>query len=154
MTSEMLQADYVIVGAGAVGMTFADTLLAESDTTIILIDRRHAPGGHWNDACPFARLHSPTAGYGISSMLLGSNAIDETGLDAGMQERASAAEICPHFDQVLRQRLLPSGRVTFLPSSDFGADGTVTRLIGGPARRVSAAPSSATATANWRCCDA
>jgi len=138
MTSEMLQADYVIVGAGAVGMTFADTLLAESDTTIILIDRRHAPGGHWNDAYPFARLHSPSAGYGISSMPLGSNAIDETGLDAGMQERASAAEICAHFDQVLRQRLLPSGRVTFLPSSEFGADGTVTRLIGGPARRVRA----------------
>ena len=138
MTHEILEADYVIVGAGAVGMTFADTLLAESDATIIMIDRRHAPGGHWNDAYPFVRLHSPSAAYGVGSVPLGQDRIDASGQDAGMQERAGAAEICAYFDRVMRQRLLPSGRVFFLPSSDYGPGGKVTCRFGGAPRTVQA----------------
>ena len=56
MTDRTLEADYLIVGAGAVGMAFADTLLTDSDATMIIVDRRHKPGGHWNDAYPFVRL--------------------------------------------------------------------------------------------------
>lgn len=138
MNQEVLAADYLIVGAGAVGMTFADTLLTESDATIIMIDRRHAPGGHWNDAYPFVRLHSPSATYGVNSTPLGPDALDASGLDAGMQERANAAEICAYFDRLMRQRLLPSGRVMFLPSSEYCADGTVTCRFGGPPRRAKA----------------
>lgn len=40
-----LEADYVIVGSGAVGMAFADVLVAESDASIIIIDRYAKPGG-------------------------------------------------------------------------------------------------------------
>ncbi|MFN9772152.1 MAG: NAD(P)-binding protein [Burkholderiales bacterium] len=39
-----------MVGAGAAGLAFADTLLAETDATIAIVDRRGRPGGHWNDA--------------------------------------------------------------------------------------------------------
>ena len=45
------QTDYLIVGAGAVGLAFADTLLDEDpDCHITLIDKHASPGGHWNDA--------------------------------------------------------------------------------------------------------
>lgn len=61
MTERALEADYVVVGAGAVAMAFADTLLGESDATVILVDRRDRPGGHWNDAYPFVRLREREA---------------------------------------------------------------------------------------------
>ncbi len=34
---QQLEADYVIVGSGAVGMAFADVILTESDATIIMV---------------------------------------------------------------------------------------------------------------------
>jgi len=33
-----LDADYVVIGAGAVGMAFADTLISESDSSVILVE--------------------------------------------------------------------------------------------------------------------
>ena len=44
-TRHPIEADYLIIGAGAVGMAFADTLLSETQATIALVDRRHRPGG-------------------------------------------------------------------------------------------------------------
>jgi UDP-galactopyranose mutase len=41
-----LETDYLVVGAGAAGMAFTDGLLEHCDTTITIVDRRHAPGGH------------------------------------------------------------------------------------------------------------
>ena len=54
-----IEADDVIVGAGTMGMAFADTLLNESDATMIIVDLRGRPGGHWTDAYPFVHLHQP-----------------------------------------------------------------------------------------------
>lgn len=124
-TSERLEADYVIVGAGAMGMAFADELLSASDASMVIIDRRHRPGGHWNDGYPFLRLHGATSLYGVNSRVLGEGAIDSVGLNAGLEPLPSSAEICAYYDQVMRQRLLPSGRVTFLPLCDYREDGTV-----------------------------
>ena len=56
---EPLETDYLVVGTGAAGMAFTDALLSHSDATVTLVDRRHAPGGHWIDAYPFVRLHQP-----------------------------------------------------------------------------------------------
>ena len=39
--------DYLVVGAGASGLAFADALVAEADVEVTLVDRRPAPGGHW-----------------------------------------------------------------------------------------------------------
>jgi hypothetical protein len=36
--------DYLIVGAGALGMTFADQLLTDTDASIVIVDRHHMPG--------------------------------------------------------------------------------------------------------------
>jgi len=138
MADHDLEADYLIIGAGAVAMAFADTLLTDSDASMIIVDRRHKPGGHWNDAYPFVRLHGPSANYGVNSRPLGSDRIDELGLNKGLYELATGAEICAYFDQVMRQRLLPSGRVAYLPMSDYARDGTVVSRLDGARRSVHA----------------
>lgn len=69
---ETPEVDYLIVGAGAMGMAFADTLVAETDATVALVDRYGRPGGHWTVAYPYARLHQPSAYYGVNSRELGS----------------------------------------------------------------------------------
>ena len=53
-----IETDYLVIGAGAAGMSFTDALIdADQDCDVVMVDRRHAPGGHWNDAYPFVRLH-------------------------------------------------------------------------------------------------
>ncbi len=136
MKGPMLEADYVIVGAGAVGMAFADTLLTDTNASMILVDRRRKPGGHWNDAYPFIRLHAPAANYGVNSLPLGSDKLDETGLNRGLYNLATGAEICSYFDQVMRRRFRPSGRVTYLPMCDWREDGVVTSLHDGARTHV------------------
>lgn len=135
MSEHILEADYVIVGAGAVGMAMADTLAAETASSIVILDRRARPGGHWNDAYPFVRLHGPSATYGVNSTPLGSGRIDAVGLNAGLNELASGAEICAYFERVLQERLLPSGRVTWLPLHDVDEDGVAVSLVNGMRRR-------------------
>lgn len=131
MGTERLQTDYLVVGSGAAGMAFADELVTHSDATVTILDRRHAPGGHWIDAYPFVRLHQPSAFYGVSSMLLGENRIDQDGHNQGFYELARADEICAYFNRVLEQRLLPSGRVRHFPSCEYsGENRFVSRLSG------------------------
>ena len=129
-----IETDYLIVGAGAAGLAFADALIAASDADVVLVDRRHGPGGHWNDAYPFVRLHQPSAFYGVNSRVLGSDSIDSTGPNAGFYQRATAAEICDYYQRVLED-LLASGQVRFFGMSDCadeGPDGCrfVSRLTG------------------------
>jgi putative NAD(P)-binding protein len=119
-----LETDYLVVGAGASGMAFVDSLLSHSDSEVVLVDRRHRPGGHWLDAYPFVRLHQPSAYYGVNSRVLGTNRIDETGPNKGFYERATASEICDYYNRVLEEQFVASGRVRFLPMSDYlGDDG-------------------------------
>ena len=55
-----LTADYLVIGAGAMGMAFVDELIHSSkDVHVILVDKRNKPGGHWNDAYDFVQLHQP-----------------------------------------------------------------------------------------------
>jgi cation diffusion facilitator CzcD-associated flavoprotein CzcO len=35
-----IDTDYLIVGAGAAGMAFADSLIAECDGDVVMVDRR------------------------------------------------------------------------------------------------------------------
>ena len=116
------ETDYLIIGSGAVGMAFADTLLQETegtDTHITLVDRHAKPGGHWNDAYPFVTLHQPSAFYGVNSMPLGANRKDAAGANQGMYELASGPEISGYYDKVMNQKLLPSGRVSYFPMSNY-----------------------------------
>jgi hypothetical protein len=132
-----IEADYLVVGAGAMGLAFTDTLVSEIDATVVVVDRNDQPGGHWTTAYPFVRLHQPSAYYGVNSRDLGSNTIDQDGLNAGYYELASGAEVCAYFDAVMRQHLLPSGRVIYLPMSEYLGDGRI-RTLGGEAIEVTA----------------
>lgn len=129
MTAPILETDYLIIGAGAAGLCFADVLVAETDARILIVDRHDQPGGHWNDAYPFVRLHQPSATYGVNSLPLGHDTIDHTGLNSGLYELATGPEVLGYFDQVMRRQLLPSGRVDYRPkceyTGDAGPDGTI-----------------------------
>lgn len=39
MIEKTLQADYLVVGSGAVGMAFADVLLTETDASLIIVNK-------------------------------------------------------------------------------------------------------------------
>jgi hypothetical protein len=130
-----IETDYLVVGAGAAGMAFADALIAECDTDVVMVDRRHRPGGHWNDAYPFVRIHQASANYGVNSRVLGTDSIDATGPNAGFYERATGVEICDYFQTVLDDHLLPSGKVLFFGMCDYvgnwsGEHAITSRLTG------------------------
>jgi hypothetical protein len=135
-----LETDYLVVGAGASGMAFVDALIEHSDADVIMVDRRHRPGGHWHDAYPFVRLHQPAACYGVSSTMLGGDRIDELGNNAGMYELSSASQICGYFTDVMERVLLPSGRVRFLGMSEYRQEGPndyrVVSLLTGQETRI------------------
>ncbi|MEH6524351.1 NAD(P)-binding protein [Sulfitobacter sp.] len=126
---DRIETDYLITGAGASGLAFADTLLDETDAHITLVDRRDKAGGHWNDAYPFVRLHQPSSFYGVSSLNLGRESIDKFGLNKGFEELASGQEVANYFHTVMRDRLLQSGRVRFLPMSEHLGNGEVRQLL-------------------------
>ncbi len=44
---QTIEADYLVIGAGAMGMAFVDTWSAETDATVVIVDRNDQPGGHW-----------------------------------------------------------------------------------------------------------
>lgn len=141
MPSTPLETDYLVVGAGAMGLAFADTLFDETDARILLVDRHERPGGHWNHAYPFVRLHQPSAFYGVDSRPLGRGTKDTEGWNRGMYELPTGAEVLDYFDALVHERLLPSGRVQYLPRTDWlgrSADGThrVTGLDDGRERRI------------------
>lgn len=135
-----IEADYLVVGAGAMGMAFVDTLITETDARVVLVDRHHQPGGHWTMAYPFVRLHQPSAFYGVNSLRLGGDSIDQIGWNQGLYELATAGEVCAYYDHVLRQQFLPSGRVRYFPMSEYLGAGRFTTLAGAQyavdARRV------------------
>lgn len=132
MGDRRISTDYLVVGSGAAGMAFTDALLEHSpDAQVVLVDARHAPGGHWNDAYSFCRLHQPSAFYGVDSLPLGQDTIDTVGLNRGGYERATAADICGYFQRVLDTRLLPTGRVRYLPMSEHVGNGRVVSRVTG-----------------------
>jgi len=114
-----IEAEYLVVGAGAMGMAFIDTLITETDARVVLVDRYHQPGGHWTTAYPFVRLHQPSAFYGVNSVKLGSDTVDQIGWNEGLYELATAGEVCAYYDHVMRRQFLPTGRVSYFPMSEY-----------------------------------
>jgi len=134
-----LQTDYLVIGAGAMGMAFTDALIDHADVDVTLVDRRHAAGGHWEDAYPFVQLHQASLFYGVASTVLGDGTVQQDGPEAGLQERARRSEIQAYYDDILHRRFLNSGRVRFLQGSDYRADGDahlVTSRVTGETVRI------------------
>ncbi|MEM1434408.1 MAG: hypothetical protein AAGG11_10165 [Pseudomonadota bacterium] len=141
-----IEADYVVIGAGAMGMAFTDEILTSSDATVALIDAHSAPGGHWNDAYPYVRLHQPSFFYGVGSVDLGTNRIDQVGWNAGLSELATGHEVCAYFDQVMQRHFLPSGRVQYLPATTYTDGVALTEPSG---RRFAVKPARALVDASY-----
>ena len=116
-----LTTDYLVIGAGALGMAFVDTLLSETDATVTIVDRGENPGGHWCIAYPFVRLHQPSKYYGVASRPLERS----EGTPDGYAEHATGPEIQAYFRAVMDEVFLPSGRVTYLPLSEVREDNIV-----------------------------
>ncbi len=139
MAMRSLATDYLVVGAGAMGMAFTDALVDHADVHVTLVDRRHGAGGHWQDAYPFVQLHQASLFYGVASTVLGTGAVQQQGPETGLQERARRAEIQNYYDDILYRRFVGSGRVTFLGASEYHADGSshlVTSRVSGETTRV------------------
>lgn len=115
----MIETDYLIIGAGAMGMAFADEILTKQPKArLCFVDRRSKPGGHWNDAYSFVRLHQPSAYYGVNSKVLG----------RGGAYLSSKSEILDYYD-ALMQRFIKSGRVKFFNSYSYKGNGEAESII-------------------------
>ncbi|UNK69995.1 NAD(P)-binding protein [Microbacterium sp. H1-D42] len=131
-----LEFDYLVVGAGAMGMAFTDALIDHAPgARVALVDRRHGVGGHWLEAYPFVRLHQASALYGVGSTLLGGGRTQHRGSEVGLQERATKSEICSYFERVL-DRLRDTDRVEFFSGCEYPGLGRGDRRF---ASRVSGA---------------
>ncbi|CAK1365989.1 hypotheticalsprotein [Cercospora beticola] len=132
-----IDVDYLVAGAGAMGMAFVDTILASSvNATVALIDRNSRPGGHWTTAYPFVRLHQPSSFYGVSSRHLGTGKIDQIGLNRGHYELATGDEVSAYYAQVLHETFLPSGRVQYFARCIWKGDTSFQSILTGEAFQV------------------
>ena len=115
----LLETDYLVVGAGAMGLAFADEIIHGSrDASVVLVDRRAKAGGHWNDAYPFVTLHQPALYYGVNSEKLGS----------GGGDLVSRAEILGYDEKVI-EKLTATGRFTFLPLCEYRGEGQISSTV-------------------------
>ncbi|KAM0145555.1 hypothetical protein ACHAQE_011207 [Botrytis cinerea] len=130
--SQTINVDYLVIGAGAMGMAFVDTLLTDKkDATFAIVDRYNRPGGHWTKAYPFVRLHQPSSTYGVNSRDLGEDKIDMVGWNSGMSELATGDEILAYYTRVLTQQFLPSNRVTYYPLCEYTGSGQFHSTVSG-----------------------
>jgi len=121
---EKISTDYLVIGAGAMGLAFADEILNMSAgtghdaTEIVIVDKRAKPGGHWNDAYDFVRLHQPSYSYGVSSIPLGS----------GDKDLCSKYQILAYFELAMK-KMIDTGRLRFLPQCEYLGEGKIRSLV-------------------------
>ena len=136
-----LEADYLVIGAGATSMTFIDEVITNTEDvkiiginkylviisqfglrtkTVSVVEKRGKAGGHWNDAYFFVSLQQPAAWYGVNSRILGS----------GGHDMVSKAKILAYYEDVV-DSLVASGRVKFFWQSEYRGDGKFVSLAEG-----------------------
>ena len=131
-----VEADYLVVGAGATGMAFTDALVDHARVRVALVDRRHGVGGHWLGAYPFVRLHQSSTFYGVASAVLGGGRVQQQGPEAGLHERADQPTIRAYYEDAL-DRMVATGRVEFFAGCDYLADRTFVSPASGQRFEVS-----------------
>ncbi|OBR02189.1 hypothetical protein CH63R_14490 [Colletotrichum higginsianum IMI 349063] len=134
--AETIDFDYLVIGAGAMGMAFVDTILTDTQKTVAIVDRYARPSGHWTVAYPYVRLHQPSSCYGVNSKDLGENAIDKVGWNKGLLELASRDEVCAYYDTVMQHTFLPSGRVAYYPKHEYTGGREFHSIMTGKAYQV------------------
>mmetsp|Transcript_71612 Transcript_71612/g.108155 ORF Transcript_71612/g.108155 Transcript_71612/m.108155 type:complete len:655 (+) Transcript_71612:115-2079(+) len=122
-TSTTTTCDYLVIGGGATGMAFCDTLLryhpssasssskSDSNNTsnsninstllrVIVLDAHSQPGGHWNDAYDFCRLHQPSHMYGVESVPLEPTTVSLEKVSEEVLHRATKHELLEYYRTV------------------------------------------------------
>lgn len=110
----MIKSDYVIVGAGAMGMAFADEIFSNSNCSITIVDKRASPGGHWQDSYSFIVTEQPAESYGVNSQEFENTSANEEGFG----HQASSNEIKAYYERLIA-KYIDSGRVHYYPNSEF-----------------------------------
>lgn len=110
-------------------MAFVDTLLlhSKSPVSVVLLDKREQPGGHWNDAYDFATLHQPARNYGVESAKLEDLALSND------EKRATRAEILAYYRSVLESWKSKGHDVEFVGGSSFDFEAGAYTQEGGSA---------------------
>jgi len=68
--------------------------------------------------------------YGVSSRELSKGLTDEVGLNKGLGDLATGAEVLTYFDDVMRHQFLPTGRVQYFPMCDYEGGSFTSKLTG------------------------
>lgn len=110
----MIKSDYVIIGAGAMGMAFADEIFSNSDCSITIVDKRDAPGGHWQDSYSFIVTEQSAESYGVNSQEFENTNVNEEGFG----HQATSKEIKAYYAHLIT-KYINSGRVHYYPNSEF-----------------------------------
>jgi len=115
---KFIETDYLIIGAGAMALAFADEIFTLNKTTnLVLLDRRARFGGHWLDAYDYVHLHQPAAFYGVNSLKL-----EKEGTDL-----SSKKEILAYYNKIY-EKFIASGRVQFFGQYNYNDNFTATSL--------------------------
>lgn len=135
--AEIIFPDYLVVGAGAAGMAFVDTLISSNiKATVAIVDNYSRPGGHWTIAYPHVTLHQPSKVYGVDSRKLGDEKIDQIGMNKGFLELATGDEIVAYYSRVMKSTFLPSGRVAYYPLHNYTTEGEFESIATGKRYQV------------------
>ena len=135
--AEIISPDYLVVGAGAAGMAFVDTLISSNiKATVAIVDSYSRPGGHWTIAYPHVTLHQPSKVYGVDSRKLGDEDIDQIGMNKGFLELATGDEIVAYYSRVMKSTFLPSGRVAYYPLHNYTTEGEFESIATGKRYQV------------------
>jgi hypothetical protein len=121
----VLSCDYLVVGGGAMGLAFVDSLLLlQPDASVVLVDKHPAPGGHWNDDYEYVMLHQPSLVYGVESSQLEGNRLKL--LIKGQLppwHRANKGEILRYYKEVVDKHV-STGNLQYFPHSSYDLDQT------------------------------
>lgn len=118
---QMLECDYLVIGAGATSLAFVDSLLGRMEVSkrsisVIIVDERDEPGGHWNDAYRFARLHHESKHYGVSSKALEKPCKAKNAKKGS--HYATTVEILAYYGSVMDD-FVDSGSVQYFPLCSY-----------------------------------
>merc|ERR1711933_521067 len=100
--------DYLVIGSGAASLSFIDTIMKQiNNVTIIVVDKRNVPGGHWVDAYDYCCLHQPSIVYGIESKQLEGNWLKLMAKKFTLpwNHRASKKEILHYYLQFVNEKM-------------------------------------------------
>ena len=116
----VVEADYLVIGAGVMGMAFIDALIDHAEGHVALVDRLQAAGGHWLAARPSVRLHQTSASTASPRPCSGNGSIQEEGPRRG-RRAADQPTPAPTTHDAPTSRRLASERVEFFAGTRTSA---------------------------------